>query len=598
MPGLEPQRAAVRPRIRIGADGVPRLLEEEIAELLAAGRPATVRLVGDCGAGKTTALAHLAFVFAGDTRLVLLDGTPPVTGGVLVVVAAMPDGVRSRSAAGSAELVFHLVPWTDDDCLEYLCARHPARTAAAWQAWRAAEAEHDLRRHPALCTRVLDHLASDAAPADALQALHQIVLAALGTTRAAAQRLALSWWLRAPLRDCAGYEVPADIEPWFRSATARALLAAEQLLQLAAGGEPFALQRLVWRRDLAVAVITLLQLDPARAAALEARIGAATDADDRLTLSLLAIAAPGYRPSAERLRDGSHAMLSFAVLEGRELSGNWSRAHLFGAGLRAATLDHCLLRHATLADADLSGASLRQVQAHDCIATGLRGGNLRAEAANFRGANFTRAQLRGAKLMLAAFDHGRLDAADLTGVDLTSASLLGLDLRTTQVEGAILDHALCDRACASETHWPALQAEHSRWREADLTGARWPRAKLQGAAFRGARLADVDWSGADLRDADLGGATFHFGNSRSGLVGSELASEGTRTGFYTDESLEQHFQAPELVRKANLGGCNLRGANLLDTDLYLVDLRGARLDPRQREHARRCRAILDPGAAI
>jgi uncharacterized protein YjbI with pentapeptide repeats len=550
MPGLEPQRAAVRPRIRIGADGVPRLLEEEIAELLAAGRPATVRLVGDCGAGKTTALAHLAFVFAGDTRLVLLDGTPPVTGGVLVVVAAMPDGVRSRSAAGSAELVFHLVPW------------------------------------------------SDAAPADALQALHQIVLAALGTTRAAAQRLALSWWLRAPLRDCAGYEVPADIEPWFRSATARALLAAEQLLQLAAGGEPFALQRLVWRRDLAVAVITLLQLDPARAAALEARIGAATDADDRLTLSLLAIAAPGYRPSAERLRDGSHAMLSFAVLEGRELSGNWSRAHLFGAGLRAATLDHCLLRHATLADADLSGASLRQVQAHDCIATGLRGGNLRAEAANFRGANFTRAQLRGAKLMLAAFDHGRLDAADLTGADLTSASLLGLDLRTTQVEGAILDHALCDRACASETHWPALQAEHSRWREADLTGARWPRAKLQGAAFRGARLADVDWSGADLRDADLGGATFHFGNSRSGLVGSELASEGTRTGFYTDESLEQHFQAPELVRKANLGGCNLRGANLLDTDLYLVDLRGARLDPRQREHARRCRAILDPGAAI
>ncbi|MCU0863375.1 MAG: pentapeptide repeat-containing protein [Planctomycetes bacterium] len=591
MPGLEPQRAAVRPRIRIEAGGVPRLLEEEIAELLAAGRPTTVHLLGGRGAGKTTALAHIAFVFAGDVRLGLRDGAPTTTGDFLVVVTATPRGVLSRPPARPGERVFHLMPWNDDDCLEYLCTRHPTRTAAAWNAWRAGNAEHDLRQHPALCTRVLDHLASAAAPADALQALHQIMLANLGDARAAAQHNALSTWLRQPGH--AEHSLPADTAPWFRSSTARAQLAAEQLLQLAAVREPFALQHLVWRRDLAIAVITLLQLDPARAEALHARIGIATDADDRLALSLLAIAAPGYRPPAERLVDGSHAMLSFAVLEGRELSGNWSHAHLFGAVLRAATLDHCLLVNANLADADLSAASLRQAQALDCIATGLRAGNLIAEAANFRGANFARAQLQGAKLMLAAFDHGRLDDADLTGADLTSASLLGTDLRTTRLDGAILDYALCDRACASETQWPALQAEDSQWRDADLTGARWPRAKLQRASFRGARLADVDWSGADLRGADLSGATFHLGNSRSGLVGSELASEGTRTGFYTDESLERHFQQPELVRKANLGGCDLRGANLVDTDLYLVDLRGAKLDPRQREHARRCRAILD-----
>jgi uncharacterized protein YjbI with pentapeptide repeats len=387
--------------------------------------------------------------------------------------------------------------------------------------------------------------------------------------------------------------LPIGAAPWFASATARAMLAADRLLELATDRQPFALQDFIWRRDLAIAVIVLLQLDPQRATALRAGIGTTTDADDRLALSLLAIAEPGYRPPAQRLGDGSHAMLSFAGLEDRELFGDWGHAHLFGAVLRRARLDHCLLPYAMLASADLSEASLRQAQAHDCIATELRAPNLDAEAANFRAAHFERAQLPGARLMLATFDHCRLDAADLSAADLTSASLVGTDLRTTCLDRAILDYALCDGACASETHWPGLQAEHSQWRDADLTGARWPHAQLQSASFRGARLADVDWSGADLRDADLSRATFHLGNARSGLVGSPLASEGTRTGFYTDESLEHHFLAPEAVRKANLGGCDLRGAHLLDTDLYLVDLRGAKLDPGQRAHARRCRAILD-----
>ena len=115
--------------------------------------------------------------------------------------------------------------------------------------------------------------------------------------------------------------------------------------------------------------------------------------------------------------------------------------------------------------------------------------------------------------------------------------------------------------------------------------------------FHGCGLANVDWQGADLRHADLRGATFHLGNARSGLVGSDLASEGSRTGFYTDESLEEHFQAPELVRKANLQDCDLRGAKLDGVDLYLVDLRGAKLDAEQLAWARRCRALLGEQAA-
>ena len=115
---------------------------------------------------------------------------------------------------------------------------------------------------------------------------------------------------------------------------------------------------------------------------------------------------------------------------------------------------------------------------------------------------------------------------------------------------------------------------------------------MQGANLCNTGLAEIEWEYADLRDADLRGATFHLGSSRSGLVGSPLASEGSRTGFYTDDYEEQTFKAPEEIRKANLCGADLRGANLKGVDFYLVDLRGARYDADQKDHFRRCRAIL------
>ena len=122
-----------------------------------------------------------------------------------------------------------------------------------------------------------------------------------------------------------------------------------------------------------------------------------------------------------------------------------------------------------------------------------------------------------------------------------------------------------------------------------MPGARFDRADL-----RNTRLADVDWEGADLRGADLRGATFHMGSSRSGLVGSPLACEGSKTGFYTDDYDEQTYKAPEEIRKANLCGADLRGANLEGVDFYLVDLRGAQFDADQELHLRRCGAILGP----
>ena len=122
-------------------------------------------------------------------------------------------------------------------------------------------------------------------------------------------------------------------------------------------------------------------------------------------------------------------------------------------------------------------------------------------------------------------------------------------------------------------------------------------SSMRGASFRnadlsGAGLAEIDWEGADLRDADLSHATFHLGSSRSGLVFHAPPMEGSRTGFYGDEYREREFKSPEVVRKANLCSADLRGAKIDQCDFYLVDLRGALCTPDQREHLRRCGAIL------
>jgi uncharacterized protein YjbI with pentapeptide repeats len=42
-----------------------------------------------------------------------------------------------------------------------------------------------------------------------------------------------------------------------------------------------------------------------------------------------------------------------------------------------------------------------------------------------------------------------------------------------------------------------------------------------------------------------------------------------------------------------LRGADLRGANTEGLDFYLVDLRDAKMDANQLEHARQCGAILE-----
>ena len=129
-----------------------------------------------------------------------------------------------------------------------------------------------------------------------------------------------------------------------------------------------------------------------------------------------------------------------------------------------------------------------------------------------------------------------------------------------------------------------------------LTGSVMPGANFLGADLKDAGLARVDWPGACLRDADLHGASFHLGTTRSGLVGSTVPCEGSRTGFYTDDYDERDYRSPEEIRAANLRGADLRGAEIGSVDFYLVDLRDALYTPSQAAHFRRCGAILDDRA--
>src|SRR5207248_2161297 len=162
--------------------------------------------------------------------------------------------------------------------------------------------------------------------------------------------------------------------------------------------------------------------------------------------------------------------------------------------------------------------------------------------------------------------------ASLRGARFRCAKLARCDLSGAELPGA-------DFACAT------LDGS-------DLTGSSMPGADFHGASLRDTGLASVDWEQADLRGADLRGASFHMGSTRSGLVGSTIACEGSRTGFYTDDPFEQDYKPPEEIRKANLRGADLAGANIDGVDFYLVDLRGAKYDAEQAEQLARCGAIL------
>ena len=216
---------------------------------------------------------------------------------------------------------------------------------------------------------------------------------------------------------------------------------------------------------------------------------------------------------------------------------------------------------------------------------------------NFREADLRYASLRGAVLRRADFRGAVLDATDFSGANLNRADLSDCVLRTSCLKGASLQAARLLNSDLEGMCLDGLNFSTARLDGALLTGSSMVGGDLSAARLCNAGLGDVDWPGVCLRGSDLRQATFHMGSSRSGLVDSTIASEGSRTGFYTDDYSEQDFKSPEEIRKANLCRADLRGALIDGVDFYLVDLRGALYDAGQQAHFRKCGAILEDRCA-
>lgn len=610
-----PQNAYVIPRVISPQTGDAVPIEEVFAEV--EGRACgAIEIVGDRGAGKTTALAFLETLLPPAGGFVLLDEPDPTR---LAQAAANSIAIYSSREPRAAETIqsFPLAPWGDDELMEYLLAAHPEQCRSVMSRLRRAPDHHLLGGNPELWSIVLERMAADEAIAEPAMALEAELQSRMPANFL--RREAVGTWLRVLVRTSA-------LEPVFQRL---AKLAAEpglirllrhRALQILLAAVDFAhrLEQgrakpwLAGRLPRALVERTAGKLSPAALAKL--RQITQEDRDDlhATAASLLHAARCGWRPEKLPLcLDGAH--LAGADWPGIDLS----EAPLMAADLSDSNLTDAKLVRAKAERANFSGAVLRRadVQEIQALVANFAGADLSEangqkgwfQAACLSGAILTRAGLREANFAMADLAGACLQSADLTyavlqptiirGADFSSANLTGawlsgLVLREATFLGARFTGATLSGCDMEGMELPDANFERASLVDAMLTGSRIRRGCFRAADVRRAALADIDWEQADLRDADLRGCVFHMGSSRSGLVGSPIASEGSRTGFYTDEYDQQYFRPPEEIRKANLRGADLRGARIEGTDFYLVDLRGARCDPHQRDHFRRCGAIL------
>jgi uncharacterized protein YjbI with pentapeptide repeats len=608
IPAVVPRRAPVIPRVRgVGsADAEELPLEYYIDRLLGQRARMPVNVFGLPGSGKSTALAHLAASFP--DRLALIDGPLPVTrpeawNSRLVVYATVQKG------AGTA---FEMMPWRQDDLIEYLLHKHREQCKSVMARVTSAAYRDDLCGSPELWSIVLDAFAADTALADIPTALRRHFLKMLGGEKeyrkVASQCLGNMQRARRAQTEPDRAEVSAAKRSMNRFVVV--LLASENLADRIAAEETEILEN-VLPCDLLDATGPLLQKSAAAWAKLVRTVQRFADRQP-MGCSLMVRGAPAWCPDFI-LRNLKDAQLAGVRWPGVNLSGcDLRRCNLVGADLRDAKLISANALGANLrnvrlcrgqlegmlaTDADMSGADLTQAKAvgasfplANLANAVLRGAQL--DKADFNGARLEGGDFTDASLVEARLSHTKVDGADFSGVDFSGAMIMETSFRGAGLLGASFKGAQLIHCDLEGINLPGADFQLASLKRSYLTGSAMPGANFHGASLREAGLAGVDWEDADLSEVDFEGASFHMGSSRSGLVNSPIASEGTRTGFYTDDYNDQDYKAPEEIRKANLCGCDLRGAHVEKTDFYLVDLRRASYTADQGQHFARCGAIL------
>jgi uncharacterized protein YjbI with pentapeptide repeats len=632
---LQPELAAVRPRVitRQSEEAYP--LEDEIRSVIAAGKRGAVRIMGGPGTGKTTAIKHLMAALPDAAQVWLMDEPEPHEVSAFSKQFLVIYTGRCEDLDDLGE--FLLAPWGRDDLIEYLLAVHPEACGSVIDRL-GTETTLAYRGRPEIWRAILETMAADPAIPDArtalwnyLEWLQPDLEKFKATGRACLDRLTRN----TPEENPEPKPPENEFERMLRHKEVQTLVAAEQLAEdLQAPvppGDSF-LARFFPRTLVeetaeiladdvdAVAHLLMLVEQPLREHALLYSLLHAIGIDCPPEFGcepvlvyayLKGVSWPGADLAAGVL---DHADFDGADLHEANLDASYGRnAKLRGANLHGASMISC-----EFAAANLSRAHLTQVNASDAcfehaelLGANLQGAlllntvftnanlkNARLEYANLCGAFLTNANLEGANfakanLALAKLMDAKLEDADFTDANLEQSQLKSLCFKRARIDGVNFRQADMESCDLEGIECRDVNFERANLNWAKLTGTTMTNANFAQANLRGAKLAEISWEGADLRGADLFGATFHMGTTRSGLLFTGIASEGTRTGFYTDESREQSFQAPEDIRKANLCGADLRGALLSEVDFYLVDLRGAIYDPHQAEHFRRCGAILN-----
>lgn len=599
---IRPRRAIVTPRGSPAGGGEVLPLERYVRDLYRT-HP-TIAVLGASGSGKTTAIQHLAYEL-GDLPITFIDGEPLASFrslGALVVTG------RTVPPLLVPTLVLQLEPWGESERVDYLLAKHPKQIRSIMKRLEDCDCIDDLEGSPRLWSAILDWMARKDEALDMrhfLRVMTATVLEMFGDDAATFRRLLAN----AATSPDAGYGfVPAALKHPFVARLALVDSMVQSLLQ--PNRDELWWDMLVGPEILREAAREIMR-NPAAIKALASQIGdglrgsRATPVGTMLLVDrnfcpakpprqMQGLCAPGanwVRVSLTdvQLQDADlrTANLAHSVLERVNLTrANCCRADFTAANLQDACLTSTALKEATFRDAKMIRTSLvgTVATAADFNRAELCAANLtyaKLEGASFIRANLTKAQMCGAIVA----------ATDFTGAQLDFASLVGLDLRDAILNNIQASRADFGRAIMEGMSIERLTAIEARFHGAELTGSRLANAILRGARFNGAGLADIDWEGADLRDADFDNASFHMGSSRSGLVDSPIACEGSRTRFYTDETSET-YKRPEEIRKANLCGADLRGAKVDMTDWYLVDLRGARYSTQQAMWFRKCGAIL------
>jgi uncharacterized protein YjbI with pentapeptide repeats len=594
------------------------LLEDLIHSIAAKVNCGVIELVGERRTGKTTALSHLASLALSD-RLRLLDDARPMD--VRLNAANHLVVYTARHSLGLTDLRYELAPWCRDDLIEYLLSTHPDRCASVMARATVDNIAVLLEGKPELYCIVAEQMAASEAVPDIRTALRQGIAARAGDRQtledarfySAAVLLGEHLLAQGREREMRDRGVCSELFDLLANRWVQILLAADQVVSVLKENVEYPFSTSQLPSAPVAEAARLATDDPEVLVRLRQLVDSGKTQFVPMAASVLRLADPAWRPNRNRCTHLAGALLSKSPWQGIDLHRvNLNRVDLRCSDLRGANLEKSQLQKAKLRESNLAGARMMGVRALDAdfCSANLTGAFL--TNGRFSGARFVRSLLNEASAANADFRRANLEcaslcAANLTRCDFRDASLESADLRNSDLRNANLSEQILRQALLrganlassdlSRCDLEFVELPGACFRDADLTNAWLTGSVIREADFRNAQLryaglADIDWERADLRGADLRGCAFHLGSSRSGLVGSPYPCHGSRTGFYTDDYGDQTYKAPEEIRKANLCGADLRGALIADVDFYLVDLRGAKYDPEQALHFRRCDAIL------